>query len=190
MDSIDATKKLLRERTRRDRELGYIPESWKHILNAEEIRGAQFIASYISYGVEPETADLNRAILSSKKTLLLPRTLKNKEIEWVVWDGNQASLQRNSFTNKKTTLLEPQGPAFTDLGKIEVVIVPSLLVDRHGVRLGQGGGSYDRALAKISPWTVGLVYGPELTGEDLPRGEHDQTLDAAATPHLLVRFSN
>ena len=81
----------------------------------------------------------------------------------------------------------PKGESFK--GEIDVVIVPALHVDRQGNRLGQGGGSYDRALAKLNSWKVALVYSGELTSEKLPVESFDCKLDAAATPEILVRFT-
>ena len=77
---------------------------------------------------------------------------------------------------------------------IDAVIVPALLIDRRGFRLGQGGGSYDRALAELksrSPhlWSVALVYDGEITGNDLPIEAHDVPIHAVATPELIIRFS-
>ena len=83
--------------------------------------------------------------------------------------------------------MEPTGPAVSD-SVIEAIIVPALHVDREGNRLGQGGGSYDRALSQMRAWRIGLIYSSEITNEPLPIEAHDQQLDAVATPELTVRF--
>jgi 5-formyltetrahydrofolate cyclo-ligase len=69
-----------------------------------------------------------------------------------------------------------------------VVIVPALRIDQSGIRLGQGGGYYDRALIHLKAWKIGLVYAGELSSEVLPHEPHDVPLDAAATPSIVVRF--
>ena len=87
--------------------------------------------------------------------------------------------------------MEPVGPALSDLSSIDVVIVPALAVDRGGNRLGQGGGSYDRALSALSAfnvWSIAMIYGPELVSENLPHESHDKKVSAAATPTIIVRF--
>ena len=68
------------------------------------------------------------------------------------------------------------------------MIIPCLHVNREGFRLGQGGGSYDRALSKMRAFRIGLIYSGEITNEDLMIEPHDQKLNAVATPELLVRF--
>lgn len=191
MDSKVQAKQLLREQLRRDRELRYVAESWLHIVSAPEIKEAEVIATYLSYGVEPQTLDINQALLKAGKTVLAPRMRKNKVLDWIVWDGKETSLRKHG------KLFEPTGDTFSDLAKISAVIVPALAIDRFGNRMGQGGGSYDRALGELinasgfekASWKVGLVGALEFTHDLLPTEEHDQPLDAAATPALLVRFT-
>ena len=183
LDSTNPAKRALRSQLRLERELHFLPESWSHILHSREIQDAHIVASYISYGVEPQTQDINNALIRAGKTLLLPRTLEDHDIEWVVWGGSQEFLQKNGKVS------EPIGEAFLDLNAIEVVIVPALQIDPEGNRMGQGGGSYDRALSRISGWKVGLVGAAELAVEPLPVEKHDQRVDAAATPSLLMRFT-
>ena len=177
-------KSQLRLRFRHDRALSQSAESfdsWKHILEADEIKGADHIASYISYGDEPQTSDLNEAFLKSGKSLYLPRLLADNSLEWVEWSGDESQLK------KKKNIREPLGPA-VDPAQIQVIIVPALHINHEGYRLGQGGGSYDRALAGSAAWTIGLVYAGELTNENIFVAPHDQKLNAAATPALIVRF--
>lgn len=185
MELSAKSKSELRQRFRHDRALSQSTasfDSWMHILESQEIKSAENIASYISYGDEPQTEDLNLAILKSGKRLYLPRMLEDKSLDWVAWSGDKSELK------KKKNIFEPQGPAI-DPSLIEVFIVPALHINREGYRLGQGGGSYDRALAGRSAWKIGLVYAGELTNEDILVEPHDQRLSAAATPALIVRFS-
>jgi 5-formyltetrahydrofolate cyclo-ligase len=113
--------------------------------------------------------------------LLLPR-VKGEVLEWIEWDGDEKQLK----VTKK--LSEPIGKPATDLDAIDVVIVPALHIDQQGYRLGQGGGFYDRALAHLPGWKIGLVHPGELTSLSLPREAHDIPVDAAATPSIVVRF--
>jgi 5-formyltetrahydrofolate cyclo-ligase len=68
------------------------------------------------------------------------------------------------------------------------VLVPALAVDRHGNRLGRGGGSYDRALARATGLTVAVLYDGELV-DLLPVEPHDVPVNAVVTPRSgLVRL--
>ena len=183
MDLNAQAKSDLRRRLRRDRELGFAPRSWLHVSLAREIQGALVIASYLSYEFEPQTIDINSELTRMGKTLLIPRTLPDRDIEWVPWDGLPSSLRRNG------KILEPVGEKFSDESLIDAVIVPALHIDSEGNRMGQGGGSYDRALSRISAWKLALVNSTEFGNELLPVEPHDQKINAVATPTLLVRFT-
>ena len=69
------------------------------------------------------------------------------------------------------------------------VLVPGLAVDARGYRLGRGGGSYDRALARVPPgtFTCVLLYEEEL-GLDVPVEPHDRPVSAAVTPAGITRL--
>jgi 5-formyltetrahydrofolate cyclo-ligase len=74
----------------------------------------------------------------------------------------------------------------------DVIVVPALAVDSGGVRLGYGGGSYDRALLRTrsDAVRVALLYDGELSEEPLPEHEHDQRVDAVAMPGRgVIRLS-
>ncbi len=68
------------------------------------------------------------------------------------------------------------------------MLVPALLVDRHGTRLGKGGGSFDRALARATGLTIALVHDDEVV-DLLPAEPHDVPVRAIATPSTGVRSS-
>jgi len=174
-------KSALRTRYRRERNERYMEHSFEYLATSPEFSRAKVIASYMSYGDEPDTHQLNAALISAGKVVLLPR-INGDAIDWVQWNGEVGSLQ------KQKKILEPSGPVFTGIGKIEVVVVPALRIDRSGYRLGQGGGYYDRALPKLAAWSIGLIHPDEISSEDLPREPWDHPLFAAATPDITLRF--
>ena len=179
-------KSDLRKRYRRERSEHAVDTPYSHLINSQEISLARVIASYISYGDEPNTAELNQAIIASGKKLLLPRIIEaNGEpgLEWVPWNGDAHNLKNRG------KILEPIGPADIDLNQIEVVIVPALRVDSDGYRFGQGGGFYDRALPHLSAWTIALIFPEEISGQSLPRESHDIPVNAYATYDMVVRLS-
>jgi 5-formyltetrahydrofolate cyclo-ligase len=174
-------KAHMRDRYRRERREAFVPAVYSNVLATPEVTQATIVASYVSYAHEPSTVELNRALIKSGKTLLLPRVNKD-HIDWIYWDGDQSKLV------EKKKILEPIGEVVSTLPAIDVVIVPALRIDRDGYRLGQGGGYYDRALPMMTGWKIALVHSGEVTSEVLPREPHDIAVDAAATPDLIVRF--
>ena len=67
----------------------------------------------------------------------------------------------------------------------DVLLAPLLAFDRRGVRLGYGGGYYDRTLTRLraikTVFAVGLAY-DEQELADVPYGQHDQRLDWILRP--------
>ena len=174
-------KSDLRTRYRFERRERYLDHSFSYLATSSEFSNASAIASYISYGDEPNTEELNQAIMKGGKDLYLPR-VNGADLEWVVWNGAIDQLAPSKLSKK---ILEPTGAALADLSIINLIVVPALRIDRSGYRLGQGGGFYDRALPKLSAWSIGLIHPDEISSVDLPREEFDVPLNAAATPDLL-----
>jgi len=86
-------------------------------------------------------------------------------------------------------LLEPAGPRLGVAGitSAQLVLVPALAVDRRGLRMGRGGGSYDRALSRLpatgGPPVVALLHDGELV-DTVPAEPHDRPVHAAITPRV------
>ena len=184
--SAASEKSELRNRYRFERRERYLDHSFSYLATSTEFAKVSNIASYVSYADEPSTKELNAALLKSGKILYLPR-ISGEKLEWVKWNGDSKDQAPSKFSKK---IFEPVGPAISDKSIIELVVVPALRIDRSGFRLGQGGGFYDRALAEMKVWSIGLIHPDEISSEDLPREEFDIPLKAAATPDLLLRFSN
>jgi 5-formyltetrahydrofolate cyclo-ligase len=83
----------------------------------------------------------------------------------------------------------PQPPASAPQVTPDLLLVPLLATTLDGVRLGQGGGYYDRTLAALrakGPVTaVGMAWEVQIA-EFLPQEPWDQRLDMVATPARLV----
>jgi 5-formyltetrahydrofolate cyclo-ligase len=69
------------------------------------------------------------------------------------------------------------------------VLVPGLAASPTGMRLGRGGGSYDRALGRVpvGTFTCALLYDDEVD-RDVPTEPHDRAVSAVATPSGIRRF--
>ena len=72
----------------------------------------------------------------------------------------------------------------------DLLCSPMLAFDRAGYRLGYGGGFYDRTLEKLRAkkpaLAVGLAFAAQER-ESVPRGTHDQPLDAIVTEQEVIR---
>lgn len=134
------------------------------------------VAAYEARLTEPPTDTLLRRLDEQGYEVVVPITLSDRDLDWrSALDQASAPLGRGAVA----------GAA--------VVVVPALAVDRQGRRLGQGGGSYDRALPRraADALVVALVYDDEvLPPGAVPVGPHDVAVDAVVTPSAgWVRLS-
>jgi 5-formyltetrahydrofolate cyclo-ligase len=146
---------------------------------------ASSIAAYVSKGNEPGTRSLLFALWKRGSYVILPRLLPDCDLDWASYEGP------DSLVETDRGLVEPTEPArgVEAIRAADVVLVPALAVDHRGNRLGQGGGSYDRVLARVSPavLTIGVVYDAEFVPE-LPAEPHDRPVRAVATPSGFHRL--
>jgi 5-formyltetrahydrofolate cyclo-ligase len=149
------------------------------LLSRPEIQMAGTIAAYYSVGAEPDTRGLVYALWKRGSYVLLPVLRADGDLDWASYEGP------DSLVPGPRGLLEPVEPARgTDaVARADAVLVPALAVDRAGNRLGRGGGSYDRALARVGPLIplIALVYDDELI-DHVPAEPHDVPVRAAVTP--------
>ncbi|HEX6485523.1 MAG TPA: 5-formyltetrahydrofolate cyclo-ligase [Nocardioidaceae bacterium] len=156
-----------------------------HLLHAPEVRRAATVAIYISLSNEPGTGPLVEQLHELGRRLILPALLPDNDLDWAVYQGPQ------SLVPASRGLLEPLGPRLGPeaVATADVVLCPGLAVDRRGRRLGRGGGSYDRALARVPVGTFvcTLLYDGELL-DHVPAEDHDRPVTAVVTPSSLTRF--
>jgi 5-formyltetrahydrofolate cyclo-ligase len=176
---VENTKSNLRNLIRERRKGGKSKFDFSRLISSPEFQVAQVVASYRSYGNEPDTKELNELILGASKTLLLPVLKPDHSLEFRSWSGDLTSLKVNG------KIEEPIGREFS--GAIDLMVIPALAIDKSGNRLGQGGGSYDRTLDKFKGFSVALINEDELV-DQLPTESSDRRVSAALTPTRLIRF--
>ncbi|MFF4321003.1 5-formyltetrahydrofolate cyclo-ligase [Streptomyces sp. NPDC001568] len=161
-------------------------------LALPELADARTVAAYVSVGGEPGTRDLLDALRAAGKRVLLPLLLPDNDLDWAVYEGPD-SLAEAAHPGRMT-LLEPAGPGLGPdaVTGADAVLLPGLAVDGRGMRLGRGGGSYDRVLARLEragahPALVVLLYDEEVVAR-VPEEPHDHPVQAVATPSGVVRF--
>lgn len=124
---------------------------------------ARRIAAYRPLRTEPGSLELLDA-LAERGVVLVPLLRTDRDLDWTPWPAG-----------------DPLG--VDAIAGVDVVLAPALAVSRSGVRLGRGGGSYDRALARV-PATVpiaALIYDDELV-EELPYDDWDIPVTGAISP--------
>lgn len=162
-------------------------------LDLPELAQARTVAAYVAVGSEPGTLALLDALRARGVRVLLPVLLPDNDLDWGVYDG-EGSLARVQHGGGRMALLEPVGERLGPdaVTGADAVLLPGLAVDVRGMRLGRGGGSYDRVLARLEragadPALVVLLYDSEVV-ERVPEEEHDRPVHAVVTPSGVRRF--
>lgn len=135
------------------------------------------VAGYVPIAGEPGGAHLLPALAHAAR-LLLPVLRPDLDLDWALYTGTLVPAARG--------LREPPGPTLgvAAIAEAELVVAPAVAVDRRGIRLGRGGGSYDRALARATGRIIAVLYPGDLVDE-VPAEPHDRPVDAVLTPDGL-----
>ena len=156
-----------------------------HVLEMPQVTSAGTIAAYYSVGTEPDTRGLIFALWKRGSYVVLPVLLPDGDLDWASYEGPE------SLAPGPRGVPQPLEPVrgIGTVARADVVLVPALAVDVHGRRLGRGGGSYDRALARVGPQvpTIALLYDSELL-PSVPAEEHDQSVRAVARPEQGITW--
>ena len=156
-----------------------------HLLAAPEVRRAATVAAYVSMNGEPGTGPLLDGLRAAGKRVVLPVLLPDDDLDWAVYEGPE------SLVPARFGLLQPSGERLgvDAVATADVVLVPGLAVSADGVRLGRGGGSYDRALGRVpvGTYTCVLLYDAEVA-VPVPSEAHDRPVSYAATASGVVRL--
>ena len=151
------------------------------VMALEVTRRAATVAAYVSVGREPGTGPLLTAFHAAGKRVILPVLLPDNDLDWAVYAGDQ------DLISASRGLLEPTTPPLgvEAIATADLVLVPALAVTRRGMRLGRGGGSYDRALARATGTLVAIVNDEEVV-DAVPFEDHDRPVHLIATPDGIL----
>ncbi|MQA05631.1 MAG: 5-formyltetrahydrofolate cyclo-ligase [Streptosporangiales bacterium] len=155
------------------------------VLDVPEVQDADTVGCYVGVDEEPGTLALLDALKEAGKTVLVPITNPDMTLDWAEYTGP------DDLAEARFGLLEPVTSRLgtAAIKAANVVLLPATAVDATGVRLGRGGGCYDRVLAMLpdSVVTCALLY-PDEVLDELPTEPHDKKVQLAATPAGVVRF--
>ncbi|QOI99714.1 MAG: 5-formyltetrahydrofolate cyclo-ligase [Phycisphaeraceae bacterium] len=141
-------------------------------------RGAA-VLSYAPMGVEVDVREIGRALLRRGVTVCLPR---------VDWGHSTMTAVRvesvdHGLVSGRRGVAEPPDGEEIEPGGLAVIVVPGVAFDASCVRLGRGGGFYDRFLGKpgVRAFTIGIGYDEQVVPRT-PAEDADARMDAVVTP--------
>lgn len=152
------------------------------LVGSPALETAHVVHCYVGIGSEVGTEALIRGLLMRGQRVICPRV------------AGPGVLEHLEVTDIESLVVGPMGlrepdvdrAERVDLDEIDVMLVPALAFDRSGIRLGYGGGYYDRAISELRDRedgravTVGLGFDQQVVDE-LPREAHDQPVDLIVT---------
>ncbi|MDI6822312.1 MAG: 5-formyltetrahydrofolate cyclo-ligase [Actinomycetota bacterium] len=155
----------------------------ERLFEMTQFKEAWTIMFYASFKSEVRTESMIRKALALGKRVVLPiLETQSGELDASRIQDFDQDLQPGAYG-----ILEPKQTQPVDALEIDMVILPGIVFDERGHRLGYGGGCYDRFLNKINPQTilVGLAYELQLVNE-VPTAPHDIPVHKIVTEERII----
>ena len=153
------------------------------LLKTDEYKNAQTLLIYASLEDEIKTDGIIENALKNNKTVAAARCLDSK--------GKMDFYVINSLSDLTSGSFGIREPDINLCKRLEtynksVIIVPGLIFDEKGFRIGFGGGYYDRFLAENKLFSIGLCY-DELLYSSVPSEENDIPVNVVITQSRIIR---
>ena len=147
------------------------------ICSLYQYREAQLLLCYVSKPIEVDTIPLIRRALADGKQVACPRCVEGTRQMEFYRIRSLDDLEKRTFG-----VLEPKVPGCEKLTDFSgsLCIVPALMYDLKGYRLGYGGGYYDRFLSGYDGYKIGITYRRNIL-RFLHYGRYDIPVDMIVT---------
>ncbi|TZE82286.1 5-formyltetrahydrofolate cyclo-ligase [Calorimonas adulescens] len=143
---------------------------------------AAVIMAYMDYKKEVRTLTVIERAMKDGKRVVLPLT-KPDTHELILVEVRD--LNRDIATGFKG-IKEPvyENKRIVAPGDVDLILVPGVVFDERGYRIGYGGGYYDRFLNKTCATKIGLAF--ELQIHPVPEDVHDVRVDYVVTEKRTI----
>jgi 5-formyltetrahydrofolate cyclo-ligase len=158
----------------------------QRFTNSFEFKFAGILASYFPVGSEVRTQKIVSIALRRNMLVALPRTVGDHIKFYPI-------LSKTDLIVGKFGIREPSIPSDSSdscvSDSIDLLLVPGIVFDTNGYRIGYGYGYYDRFIArkKNSIVSVGLAYEFQVC-EKVPRSDNDQKINVLVTEKRTLYF--
>lgn len=155
---------------------------FQRLLEHPFLKAAETVLLFYGVGTEPHTAHIFEKLMDLGKQLALPHCLPHSQMEARLYLGQEHCVT-SSYGIPEPDDRCPVIPK----RDISLILVPNLLCDRRGFRLGHGGGYYDRYLADFSGLTISLCR-DALLRDRLPVDRYDRPVHCVLTETQSLSF--
>ena len=152
----------------------------RNILSSAVYRYADILLMYYPMRGEVDIMPLMESALAAGKRVAFPKcnAQDHSMIFYYVTSAEDFEKGAYGIMEPKTTL-----PVFENTSvetQNVLCLVPAIVYDRRGYRVGYGGGYYDRFFGKVKPASIGIVY-EEFILKTVPHGRYDITVDVVVS---------
>ena len=155
-----------------------------HVLSSDLWKDVHTVVGYVPLPREADVTPLLRAGLTQGKRLLLPR-VEGPGVMTLRQVGALESLVPGAYGIPEPAEDAPIVPP----SEADLILTPLEAIDRSGLRLGKGGGYYDRLLSAADAFSLGIVLSWQWT-DAVPADPWDRALDAAADRDGIHLFTS
>jgi len=150
----------------------------ERLFSEPRVRAAGCIALYMSIGSEVETRGMIERAVKEGKVVLLPVVASDHHLELCRFESF-GRMKKGRFG-----ILEPED-RITPGGEPGAVVLPGIAFGLCMHRLGYGRGYYDRLLAHLPSYRIGVCYDFQVV-DKLPRHEDDQRMNMIITEKRAI----
>ncbi len=153
-----------------------------NVRKMREYQRCSTIYIYVSTQIEVDTRKIIEMAWSDNKKVAVPRCIPETRQMTFHYINSFDELSAGTFSVLEPS---PEAPLAENYDK-SIMLVPALVIDKYGYRLGYGKGYYDRYISKYSGLTVGLCYMGSIKNR-LYHGRYDRKLDYIITEKYIKR---
>lgn len=160
-------------------------KSWiaqENLFNSNFFSNSKVIGVYYPIHNEVQTFRIINKSLSVKKKVCLPKLQDDDILFFPITN-------LKDLTTGRYNIKEPSTNQNTGCYEIDVVIIPGIVFDRYGYRIGYGKGYYDRFLNRFSKEniiSVGLAYDFQIVSDPILHEKHDVKLNFLVTNRNIL----
>lgn len=187
MTEIRLAKKELREKYVAERKSipvetreAFDSKIFDRICASITYRHSTQILLYASMASEIDTWKLFDAAVNVGKKVAFPRTFEDNTMKYYYCNSREDLEKRDNGIYEPKVGLPEYVPTSQSL-----CIVPAVVFDKEGYRIGYGKGFYDRFLSTFTGVKAGLVYSNMILPK-VPRGRFDKHVDIIISERGVV----